>query len=439
MPYSTISRQPFQVEQHRTLEETTYRYLRAAIVAGDLAPGVKLIGSRLAEELNVSRITIANALKRLISEGFVVGAPHREAIVASLDESSLREIFLTRYALEEVVMREVVRHVTPAILDQLREIDARLRMSIAEQDVAAYRQLEREYHLLIYSASDLPMITALLTDLWDRLEPYRGRRYNNLQLSHKASDEHHLILNALEARDSARLIAAMRAHVDQGYERFRQVLATANMATESELIVRRTVARKADRVPAPAGSLRAAFDALTDKRRGQGKVHTYGGILTLAVCAMLGGVQSCYGVALWGQQCHPAIRMILGLPHDHGPSVATVHRIFRELDYDAFVAVVCGWFTEHGIQVTMVQESPPESSSELRHAHNHGRVLPAATMLADAADQVRGVLAEASETSTHRHQAMLKLLLRLLAGDTVNANALLAQRELVRQIVVQAS
>jgi DNA-binding GntR family transcriptional regulator len=439
MPYSTLSRQPFQVEQHRTLEETTYQYLRAAIVAGELAPGTKLVGSRLAAELNVSRITIANALKRLISEGFVLGAPHREAIVASLDEASLREIFLTRYALEDVVMREAVKHTTPAILDQLRAIDVQLRLSIAGQDVVAYRRLEREYHLLIYATSRLPMITALLSDLWDRLEPYRGRRLNNLQLSHQASEEHNLILHALEARDSTRMIAAMRAHVDHGYERFRQALATANLPAEASLSLRRTAARRKDRIPVPAGSLAAAFDVLADKRRGQGKVHPYGGILALAVCAMLCGARSRYAVAQWGQQCHPAIRVTLGLAHDRGPSIATMHRVFRDLDEQRFLALLQAWLEEQGINQLERQED--QFTAQVWHAYRwQDRTnIAILAMLEHVRTRVRVALAEDAGPHHSDRQQMQQMLLHLFAGTTVTAHALLAQRELVRQIVAQAS
>lgn len=75
---------------YRTLEEQTYQQLREAIAQRVLERGTKLVGSQLAVELGVSRITIANALKRLAGEGFVLLSPHKEAIVASLDEENLR-------------------------------------------------------------------------------------------------------------------------------------------------------------------------------------------------------------------------------------------------------------------------------------------------------------------------------------------------------------
>jgi hypothetical protein len=60
--------------------------------------------------------------------------------------------------------------------------------------------------------------------------------------------------------------------------------------------------RKA-RYQAPEGSLRAALEHLPDVRRGQGLEHPLGGVLALAVCAVLCGARSQYAVSQWGQDC----------------------------------------------------------------------------------------------------------------------------------------
>ena len=48
--------------------------IRAAIVDGRLPQSAQLNVSRLADEIGVSRLTVANALKRLSGEGFVESA-----------------------------------------------------------------------------------------------------------------------------------------------------------------------------------------------------------------------------------------------------------------------------------------------------------------------------------------------------------------------------
>lgn len=216
------------LEGHRTLEEHTYQRLREAITRGALTPGTKLVGTQLSVELGVSRITVANALKRLASEGFVIVTPHKEAAVAALDMTSLRELFAVRHALEDLILRAAAENATGESLRMLRELDARLvRFSVAG-DMGEYRKAERAFHIGIYECARLPLTAAILTDLWDRLEPYRGRRYVRTGLINANHTEHAAIIDALEQRDSERAVDAMHRHVAGGYVRFLEALDLAS-------------------------------------------------------------------------------------------------------------------------------------------------------------------------------------------------------------------
>lgn len=429
-------------DKHQTLEESTYNFLRKAIVSGEYAPGTKLVGSRLASQLHVSRLTVANAMKRLISEGFVVGTPHHESVVASLDEKSLHEISLIRYALEEVVMQEVTRNVSPAIVVRLQELNEQLRVSIEQQDTLTYRRLEREYHLLIYTASELPMVVGLLTDLWDRFEPYRGRRFSSLGLRLETYNDHLAIQKALEARSGEELTRVMRAHVEQGYERFRKALESAFVkSTQPDPPKTRQTSPKRKIVVEQIipGSLRATLENLPDKRRGQGKMHSQSSILALAFCAMLCGVRSRYGVARWGQKCHPAIRSVLGLPYNQGPSIATIHRVFSSLDYSAFELLISNWLTNNGVDVGQIPQSIEleTASDELKGIH--GELLPGVYLVNSVVHLLHLAASKnfQPDSTASKNQKIVELPMLLLAGKTTTPTALLAQRELLEQILLQ--
>lgn len=207
------------LDGHRTLEEQTYRRLRAAITSGTLEPGARLVGSQLATILGVSRITVANALKRLASEGFVVVTPHKEAAVAALDRHAVHEMATIRHALEDIVLRAAARQITPEEIVRLQATDAALAERVRRDDLRGYREMERLFHVAIYDAARLPLTAAILTDLWDRFEPYRVRRFVRTGLVNANHDEHARIIAALAAADGDTAAAAMRAHVQGGYDR----------------------------------------------------------------------------------------------------------------------------------------------------------------------------------------------------------------------------
>jgi uncharacterized protein YoaH (UPF0181 family) len=194
--------------------------------------------------------------------------------------------------------------------------------------------------------------------------------------------------------------------------------------------------RKA-RSQAPEGSLRAALEQLSDVRRGQGLEHPLGGVLALAVCAVLCGARSQYAVSHWGQDCGPEIRAALGLKRERGPSGPSVHRVFRQLDHEAFEQVLGQWLAAQGLQAG---EALAIDGKTLRGIH--GEEVPGVHLVAAFAHQTRTVLAQAAPEGKGHELAGVKAVLaalpaRLLCGHVVTGDALLAQRDLCRQIIAK--
>jgi len=151
--------------------------------------------------------------------------------------------------------------------------------------------------------------------------------------------------------------------------------------------------QESGRYHAPEGSLRAAFEALPDVRRGQGRVHSLGGMLALAVCALLCGCRSLYAIAQWGQDCGPELRAALGLRRERGPSVPTLHRAFRHLDHAAFERVLTAWFAAQGLPA---EEAIAIDGKTL--CGIHGEQIPGVHLVAAFASRTRVVL---GQSQTH--------------------------------------
>ena len=195
------------------------------------------------------------------------------------------------------------------------------------------------------------------------------------------------------------------------------------------------MSRRKPRYQAPEGSLRAALEQLSDVRRGQGLAHPLGGVLALAICALLCGARSQYAVSQWVQECGPEIRVALGLKRERGPSGATVHRVVRHLDHAAFERVLGEWFAAQGLQV---DEAIAIDGKTLRGIH--GEEVPGVHLVAAFAHQTRTILAQAATVGKGHELAGVEAVLaalpaRLLYGHVVTGDALLAQRALCRQIV----
>lgn len=93
-----------------------------------------------------------------------------------------------------------------------------------------------------------------------------------------------------------------------------------------------------------AGSpLLQALSQVPDFRQSKGKRHPLVAILALAVVAVLCGARSLTAISQWGREHSGPVLAGLGFTHFPGPCVATLHRIFRRLDVNAFEQILTTW------------------------------------------------------------------------------------------------
>jgi DNA-binding GntR family transcriptional regulator len=210
----------------KTREQAAYEALRSAITQGRWAEGEPLVGSRIAEELGVSRITVANAFKRLSAEGFIILVPHKEAIVAHLDAADIRQIYLMRAELEALSARESATNVTEADLDDLRSINDQLAQveSGPDPDIRELRAVDIGFHRRLRRISGMPLLIATLDNLADQGEGYRARLLDTRFLVVPTTKRHLPIISALERRDADAAAAAMHVHVQEGLDAFMELL-----------------------------------------------------------------------------------------------------------------------------------------------------------------------------------------------------------------------
>ncbi len=112
--------------------------------------------------------------------------------------------------------------------------------------------------------------------------------------------------------------------------------------------------------PAPPGSLVAALARVPDPRQPDGRNPARPplplvGLWQFALAVILCGARSLYAMAQWGRERvedDPTLLTELGLPAGRSPSVATLHRVFKALDVEAFEQAVGHWLAATGVQPT---------------------------------------------------------------------------------------
>ncbi len=137
-------------------------------------------------------------------------------------------------------------------------------------------------------------------------------------------------------------------------------------------------------------SLLTALAGVPDPRARRGRRYSAATMLTFAVCAMLCGARSLYAIAQWGRDYGSAeIRSALGIDRASTPSVATLFRLFRDLDREAFEAALASWVRAQGVPVG---EAVALDGKQLRGIH--GEEVPGVHLVAAYAHRSGQVLGQ---------------------------------------------
>jgi GntR family transcriptional regulator, rspAB operon transcriptional repressor len=142
------------VPADRTLTDQVVRILRKGIVLGEFPPGSRLVELQLAEQLQVSRSTIREALRRLESESLIEISPHRGTRVAALTADDAFEICELHALLESQIVRSIDLPVSDELREELvRYTDAIAGMSLPA-DVDEFIEVDHLFHHAIVAAAN---------------------------------------------------------------------------------------------------------------------------------------------------------------------------------------------------------------------------------------------------------------------------------------------
>lgn len=195
---------------YRPLSEMVYTQLREAICEGTFGPGERLVQADLAQKLGVSRIPVREALHRLSEEGLVECTPHKGAIVRRPDPNDVEETWVAARVLVRVAMEHACARITDAQVARIARLHETMLRRAKVGRKGELAAMNRRFHLSIFVAGGL----GKLYDCMDALMScYPQTARAAITVRGRASlAEHEEILDALRARDLARLLAAADKH-----------------------------------------------------------------------------------------------------------------------------------------------------------------------------------------------------------------------------------
>lgn len=184
--------------------------LRAAILSGRLRPGTDLVETALAEQMNVSRAPIREAIQILENDGLVETIAYKGKRVKPLTAREVAETYSLREVFEVMAVRRILESGAP--LDQLRlHCDAMIEAA-ERDDFEALVAGDEAFHHSLIELADHNLLLASWKNLYMRIHQImalRNRDEHNLQ---EVAGNHPPIVDALADGDTERAVRLISDH-----------------------------------------------------------------------------------------------------------------------------------------------------------------------------------------------------------------------------------
>jgi DNA-binding GntR family transcriptional regulator len=149
------------------LKEYVYHEIKKRLINNIIRPGERIWEDKIAEELEVSRTPVREAINRLIAEEFIEDRPRKGIFAAEISKHDLYKMLDVRIALETLAVSQCCKLITDEGKHELTEIYEKYRKKLSDGEYAEASQLDSQIHRYIAEVSDNKKLAAYINDIQD--------------------------------------------------------------------------------------------------------------------------------------------------------------------------------------------------------------------------------------------------------------------------------
>lgn len=221
--------------QRRTMRTEVMEALRAALITGDLVPGMVYSAPQLGEMLGVSATPVREAMLELVRGGMVEVLPNKGFRVVELTGDVLDHIAEMRFLLEVPVMAEIAAHCEGSAADAIKDLSGlaeEIERAARARDFVRFIALDTDFHTRFLAVHGNPTLVELVRDLRGRSRLYGLEALAAKGLLQPTAREHTEMIRLALARDAEGMRKLVAQHI--GHVRGAWAAQTVGAAQEAE-------------------------------------------------------------------------------------------------------------------------------------------------------------------------------------------------------------
>lgn len=201
--------------------------LREMIVAGELAPGSDHLESELADRLGMSRTPIREAALTLESQGLLELRPRKGVRILPVAPSDMAEIYDILTELESMSARQAAeKGLTDDDLTTLARSIEDMDDALKSKSLEAWADADQRFHRELVALGGNMRVMMIFEMMSNQVKRARAVTLYIRPLPLDSNKDHRMVLEAIQAGDSAKAETIHRTHRQAAKDLLLQLLAT---------------------------------------------------------------------------------------------------------------------------------------------------------------------------------------------------------------------
>lgn len=207
-----------------TISETIYKYLKKAIIEGELRPNQRIQEKEMAELFNASTTPVREAFQRLSAEKYIIINARKEVVIASATLEEIKELFEVVRVLDTFATKKAMKKLTDKDIAELKKITKKLGNCYKQKKIHSYVKENLKIHDKLWKACGNKFLYQSLLNLAEKTTFYGNQVFfltnkstNNPSLFNKSYKDHHDLMGAIEKKDSNAVEKILLSHWGKGF------------------------------------------------------------------------------------------------------------------------------------------------------------------------------------------------------------------------------
>ncbi len=213
-----------QILRGSSLPQVVQEEIQRMILEGEFEPGEKLGEVELAMRLGVSRGPVREAFRGLEEVGLISFAKNRGVFIRQHSIEEIRELYIVRAGLEEMIGRLLTPKITKPEIKELYDYIERMENSYSYNGARGYFDLNMKFHDRIAEIAGNQKLLEVYRRLANETLLVRQRSLSLGGNFLASSKEHRAIVESLASRDSFLAARTISDHVKNGLERLIELM-----------------------------------------------------------------------------------------------------------------------------------------------------------------------------------------------------------------------